>query len=113
MPISHQNSNGQTNSTTAVDIVSAPAASAARIIPIGGISVKNMDTAIATVILQLVDAGPVTREIEEQASVAVDATFTNSTVITLASTDQKLQVVLAGAITTNQLDYVVSYMEIT
>lgn len=95
---------GTTNSTTAVDIVAAPAASTTRMVPAKGINVYNADTATAAGKIQLVDGAATI--VLEAFSIAAGGNFQNSGFYSLDATNKKLQVVLDAAITTNQLDWV-------
>lgn len=111
MSFAEKNSHGTANSTTAVDVVAAPASGHTRVIR--NVVVHNRDTVSATVILQLVDsAGPYTRRLVKQA-VSADANLVFSEIIVLDATTKKLQLVLGGAITTTQPDFVAAYGDVS
>lgn len=96
-----------TNDTTAVTIVAAPGASEQIIVPVNGVSVFNNDTVAATV--QLLKDKNSTTYVLEEVSLDPGETFTNGTRIILDATDETVQVVLGGTVTTNQLDVTASY----
>lgn len=102
---------GVTNSTTAVDVVGPPAS--AHTLVVRNIIVHNRDTAAATVILQFVDStGPTTTRLHKQV-LDPDATLLFEAVTVLDATTKKLQIVLAAAITTNQLDFMAAYGDVS
>ncbi len=97
-------SDGVSNNTTPVDVVAAPASSNYRVAR--SVTVFNSDTASATVTLQLVSG--VNTRIIQSATLAVGQTFVfgnNMELAILDTTSKKLQIVLGGAITTNQLQW--------
>jgi hypothetical protein len=101
---------GNTNNTTAVTAVSAPASSKRRLIR--SLSIHNADTASATATVRLNDSNSGNNFIIDKVTIASGSTYLLDRVIVLASTTESLQVVLSAAITTNHLDYVVVYAEV-
>jgi hypothetical protein len=110
MSFTEKNAHGTANSTTAVDVVAAPASGHVHVVR--NVHVHNRDTVAAIVILQLVDsAGPYTRRLTRQ-SVNADADLTFDKIVVLDSTTKKLQLVLNAAITTTQPDFVTAYGDV-
>lgn len=111
MAFAEKNAHGVTNGTTAVDVVGPPAS--AHTFVVRNIVVHNRDTVAATVILQLVDStGPTTTRLHKQ-TLDPDATLLFEAIVVLDATTKKVQVVLAGAITTNQLDFTAAYGDVS
>ncbi len=112
MAISIKNGNGESNSTTAVTVLAAPSATGVtRILPPGGLTIYNADTVAATVTIRYSD-GANKRNIK-RATLNSDEAVTNDGPIHLEDTDDSLEIILAAAITTNQLPWVVNYIEKT
>jgi hypothetical protein len=101
---------GNTNNTTAVTAVAAPASNKRRLIR--SISIHNADTASATVTVRLHDSNSGNSFIVDKQTISSGSTMLLDRVLVLASTTESLQVILAAAITTNHLDYVVVYAEV-
>lgn len=95
------------NDTTDVTIVSAPSSGQQHIIPANNLTIYNADTVSAEVVLKIDKNG--TEYIIEVLTLSPGETMYNSTRIILDATDEVLQIVLTAAVTTNQLDVVVSY----
>ena len=111
MTFAEKNAHGVTNSTTAVDVVGPPGS--AHTFVVRNIIVQNRDTVAATVILQLVDStGPTTTRLHKQ-TLDPDATLAYEVVVVLDGTTKKLQIVLAGAVTTTQLDFTAAYGDVS
>lgn len=101
---------GQTNSTTAVTPISAPASGKRRLIR--SISVHNNDTVSATVTIRIYDSNSGSRFIVHTEAIDSGKTLLYDRVMVLASTTESLEIILGGAITTNQLDYYAVYAEV-
>lgn len=99
---------GASNSTTAVTVVAAPAASKRRLIR--NLSIHNNDTASATVTIRIDNNG--TKYILHKETLSSGANLLYDRVMVLASTFESLEIVLGGAITTNQLDFYAVYAEV-
>lgn len=97
----------QSNDTTDTTIVAAPAASAQRII--SSIKVHNTDTAVATITIKKAK-GASQWLIHTEASLAVNGSFEVKDIV-LDATDETMEIVLGGAVTTNQLDVVSTYVD--
>lgn len=111
MTFAEKNGHGVTNGTTAVDALAAPAS--AHTYVLRNVLVHNRDTVAATVIVQLVDSvGPATRRLFK-VTIDPDATIVLEAIVVLDATTKKVQIVLAGAITTNQLDFTVAYGDVS
>jgi hypothetical protein len=111
MTFAEKNLHGVTNNTTAVDALPSPASAHTSVLR--NIIVQNRDTVAATVILQLVDsAGATTTRLHKQ-TLDPDATLLFEGIVVLDATTKKVQIVLAGAITTTQLDYTVAYGDVS
>ena len=98
------NNKGTSNGTTDVTVVAAPGASTSRLIPVGGITVFNNDTATATVTLQFHATTP-TDTVLEQEEIASNKTYTNTMPIVLDATDESLEIYLSAAVATTELDF--------
>jgi len=109
MAFEEKSSNGTTNSTTPVEVVAAPGASTRRLIR--SITVFNADTAAATITLTY-DNGVTERVINKTTLAIGDQLYFDDTVV-LANTSSSINIVLAGAITTNQLDWTAHYGDAT
>lgn len=91
-----------TNNTTAVTAVAAPSSGVSRVVR--GIFVYNNDTASATVIINKVISGTSYTLFKTTLAPGTTAEFGNQNEFTaLDATTKSIQVVLVGAITTNQL----------
>ena len=101
----------QSNDTSDVTILAAPAASTTRMVPQGGIKICNNDTASATFTIQKLLTGPADRLLEKAVTLAAGDTWTNSWFVNLDVATSTLQVFLSAAVTTNQLDIDVSYRD--
>lgn len=97
------------NGTTDATIVSAPAANTQRII--SSIKVHNTDTAVATVTIKKAK-GASEWVIHTETSLAVNGAFEIRDLV-LDATDETMEIVLNGAITTNELDVVSTYADKT
>jgi len=104
---------GVSNNTTAVTLVAAPASGVQRTLDF--LSIYNADTVSATVTVRLNDNATL-RTIENVALPAGSSLIfvrdAGGTIV-LDTILRKLEVVLAGAITTNQLPFVASYQDST
>lgn len=100
----------QSNDTTDVTILSAPGSSTTRMVPVKGIKIYNNDTAAATVTLQKKLTGPADRIIEKFTLQPAE-TYVNDWVVNLDDTTTTLEIFLAAAVTTNQLNIDVSYRD--
>lgn len=100
---------GVTNSTTAVVAVAAPASGKRRLIR--SISIHNNDTVSATVTIRVDNNG--TKYILHKEALDSGKQLLYERVIVLAATTESLEIVLGGAITTNQLDYYAVYAEVS
>jgi hypothetical protein len=98
-----------TNNTTAVTILSAPSSSHTKICR--NIVVYNKDTVSATVTIQY-NANSTIYILLVQA-LASGTTLSYTDPVNLAATTDSLEIKLSGAVTTNQLDVVVSYADIS
>jgi len=96
---------GVLNSTTAVTIVAAPAASTRRIVR--SIVVQNKDTASVTLTL-LYDNNATQRQICKVALAAND-TLSVDDVFVLDATTKTIKAKLAGAVAANQPEFVATY----
>ncbi len=111
MTFAEKNAHGVTNSMTAVDALAAPGS--AHTFVMRNLIVNNRDTVAATVILQLVDStGPTTTRLHKQ-TLDPDVTLLFEGIVVLDATTKKVQIVLAGAITTTQLDFTVAYGDVS
>jgi len=109
---------GVSNGTTDVTIVAAPAADIAR--TVRHISVYNADTASATITIKL-DKAATERRIVVQALTTLQMWTNKSGVngnligafdlLVLDDTDEVVQLVLGGAVTTNELEWVTCYAD--
>lgn len=101
-------SEGTSNGTTDVTVVAAPGASEQRIVRT--VAVHNTDTVAATVTIKKAKGG--SEYIIAKDTLAVGETLffggTGESII-LDATDETVEIVLAGAVTTNQLDYTAAY----
>jgi hypothetical protein len=100
---------GVTNSTTAVTTVAAPASGKRRLIR--SVSIHNNDTVSSTVTIRLDNNG--TKYILHKEAIDSGKQLLYERVIVLAATTESLEIVLGGAITTNQLDYYAVYAEVS
>lgn len=101
-------SEGVTTGVTDATLVGSPAASTQRIIR--SLSVYNADTVAATVTIKHDKAA--TERIVAKVTLQADETFFLSDhLIVLDATDEKLEIVLAAAVTTNELQFVASYLD--
>jgi hypothetical protein len=97
-----------TNGTTAIDVVASPGASVFR--SVRCITINNTDTAPATVSIDLNVSGTLYTLFKQ--TLAVDQTMVfgdGNFFCVLDLTTKKIQVVLAGAVTTNQLAVIASW----
>lgn len=101
-----------TNSTTDVDLVAGPSSGRA---VVRYINVYNADTVAATVTLKVDDNGTeyilVKRTLQPGESLIMGGA--DGELIALNASTKKIQVVLAAAVTTNQLQCVATYLEVT
>jgi len=102
-------SSGASNGATDVEMVAAPSASVQRMV--NYITVYNKDTAAATVTVKLVDGG-VDRIIVKQV-LAADDTLEMTDTIVLDATDESIEMVLAGAVAANELDWTASWADLS
>lgn len=109
MAFEEKSSNGTTNSTTPVEVVAAPGSSTRRLIR--SITVFNADTAAATLTLTY-DNGVTERVLNRTTLSIGDQLYFDDTVV-LANTSSSINIVLAGAVTTNQLDWTAHYGDAT
>ncbi len=114
MPLSFDDSGsfeGKTNSTTPVTIVPAPSASPNRR-HVRTIRIYNADTVSATVTVSVLSSGTSYRFAPIVLASGQDVEINEDNgVIVLDATTKSVQVVLAGAITTNQLEIVASWAD--
>lgn len=99
---------GTSNSTTAVTVIAAPASGKRRLIR--SLSIHNNDTVSATVTIQINNSG--TKYILHKEALDSGKQLLYDRVMVLAATTESLEIVLGGAITTNQLDYFAVYAEV-
>lgn len=97
----------QSNDTTDTTVVAAPAASTQRII--SSIKVHNTDTAVATITIKKAK-GASEWLLHTETALAVSGNFEVRDIV-LDATDETVEVVLSGAVTTNQLDVVSTYAD--
>lgn len=97
-------SSGTTSGTSAVTMVSPPG-SGSRIVKT--VTIKNTDTANATVIVQY-DTGSNVREMFEVLLNVGDMLIIDEPIVVIQGSIG-LQIKLGGAVTTNQLDYTAHY----
>ena len=109
MPFAEKGADGQTNGTTAVDAIAAPASAATHVMR--NLVVNNRDTVAHIVIVQKVSVGG-TRRIVKQ-SLDPDATLNVEITVNCDATTSKVQVVLGEAIVTTQPDWVANYGLVT
>jgi hypothetical protein len=105
MAFTEGSNEGSTNSTTLVEVVAAPGASTRRLVKT--ITVYNRDTAAATVTLSLDDN--TTEFTFWKGTLAVGDTLVWNDPLVLDSTTDSINIVLAGAVTTNQLYFTAHY----
>lgn len=96
---------GTSNSTTNVTVVAAPGASETRVIK--SISVYNADTVQATVTLKYYDG--TNERIMCKIPLETGETLLYDSILVLNTTSTIIRLVLAGAITTNQLHFTAHY----
>ena len=104
------NTHGTSNGTTDVTVISAPGASTSRLIPRGGITIYNNDTASATIYLQFHDDSP-TDVLLEKITLAAGNTYTLSMPLVLDATNETIEIYLAGAVATNELTWFAHYLD--
>lgn len=100
---------GLSNNTTDVSVVGSPGASTRRVVK--SITVYNNDTVSSTVTLKYYD-GTNERILIKLTMAAGDTLFYDEIII-LDSTSDLVELVLGGAITTNQLHFTAHYADIT
>ena len=109
--MAYMNQFSVSNGTTDVAVLAAPAASTSRMIPAGGITIANIDTVTVLVTLQILDDAT-DRELYPVIEILPDDIWTNQKSIhCLDATDQTLQIYLAGAVTTNEINVSVVYRD--
>jgi hypothetical protein len=103
------NGAGTLNSTTSVELVAAPGASATRVIKV--ITIWNADTASVTVRLRLTISG--THRVFAQRTLAPGQDFLFDGPVVLDATTDSITAVLTAAVAATQPDYTVHFAEIT
>ena len=101
----------QSNDTTDVTILAAPAASTTRMVPVGGIKICNNDTVQADMTIQKAITGPADRILEKAVAISAGDTWYNLWPVNLDVATSTLEIFLGAAVTTNQLDIDVSYRD--
>ena len=96
-----------TNDTTPVTVVPAPAASEQHVVGVHSITLYNADSANMTFEFSKDDGS--TNFIIERFTLAPNESWTNSSRIVLSTTSDSLELVLTGVVTTSQGDIAVSY----
>jgi hypothetical protein len=99
---------GQSNGATEVEICSGPS-SGQRIVKT--VNIYNADTVSATVTVNFEDGA--TERILAKETVPAGSTMLITSPIVLAASDETLEMILDGAVTTNELDFYVAYADIT
>jgi hypothetical protein len=99
------------NGTTEVTLVPAPAAATRRIVPLGGISIQNRDTAVVTVTVRKVSAGG-TRQIWK-GDLDPGDTWYNDDVIVLSTTAKSVRAVMSAVAATTNPDWISSWGDAT
>jgi Ni2+-binding GTPase involved in maturation of urease and hydrogenase len=107
MALAEIGNEGALNSTTAVDVVPSPGSGHTFIVR--KVTVHNRDTVAASAIIQKVKGANTYRL--AKVTLDPDATLDYECVIVLDATDEKVQAVLAGAVTTNQPHYDAAYAD--
>lgn len=97
----------QSNDTTDTTVVAAPAASTQRLI--SSIKVHNTDTAVATVTIKKAKAAS-EWPVHTETALAVNGNFEVRDLV-LDATDETIEIVLSGAVSTNQLNVVSTYAD--
>lgn len=97
-----------TTGATPVTVLAAPVLYQTR--RLAYLSVFNADTVVQDVTLQLNDDSTI-RRIKKQAALAVGASFEFDKPIMLDTVDKTLEIVLGGAVTTNELEINVSFRD--
>jgi hypothetical protein len=111
MALTGLSNTGTSNNTTAVTLVAAPTANVER--DVRCVNVYNNDTVSATVTIRLNDNSS-TRILYKTTLAAGDTLVLGAEdLYVLNTTTKSLELVLAGAITTNQLDWVATYADIS
>jgi hypothetical protein len=95
---------GTTNSTTAVTVIAAPAASTTRMIPARSVSLYNADTVAMAGKFRLNNNG--TFRVIKAFEIPVGETWVNDNYISLDATTKSIEIILDAAITTTQGDWV-------
>lgn len=109
MPFAEKGADGQTNGTTAVDAIPAPASSTTHVMR--NVVVHNRDTIVHTVIVQKVSAGGTRRMVNQ--SIDPGGMLNVEVTVNCDATTSKVQVVLGEAIVTTQPDWVANYGQVT
>jgi hypothetical protein len=107
--ISVSGSVGATTGTTPVTMISNPGTEPSFIVENESLSVLNRDTVSATVTITIAGSPSA---IYETVTLAAGDKYTNPTKIVIGN-GQTLTIVLSGAVTTNELTWVVTYFRIT
>jgi hypothetical protein len=102
---------GLTNSTTPVTVLAAPAASTQRVVPRNGVNVVNRDTVNVTLTLSKNKGG--TLYSLAVVTLATLEMYTYPGVIVLDATNESVELVLGGAVTTSQPSFDAAAMETT
>ena len=109
--MANANNHGTSNGTTDVNITGTVPASTTRMIPANGLIIYNADTVLATVTIQYHNTSGAVDRVLEVASLANGATWFNDWPISLDDTTERIEIYLSGAVTTNELDWFVSYRD--
>lgn len=98
-----------TNNTSTVTICSAPASSHVKVVR--NITVYNKDTASATVTLQYNANGTVYILLKQTLATLTTLSYTDP--VNLVNTTDSIEVLLAGNVTTSQLDVTTNFVDIS
>lgn len=102
---------GVLNGTTNVTLVAVPAGSTQRIVPIGGITVANRDTAAVTLIVEKLKAA--TAYEIRTVTLDPDDVWSNETTQVLDATDESIRGRLSAAAATTNPDFTSSVLDKT
>jgi len=102
-------SDGVSNGTTAVAVVAAPAANVRRIVRL--INIYNADSASVTVTTRLNNNG--TLRILDKTTLTAGSKLTLTDIWVLDTVDKKIEILLAGAVSATEPDWVTTWAEIS
>ena len=109
MAFAELSSDGTSNGTTPVEVVAAPGSSTKRVIK--SMIVYNNDTVSATITITY-DNGTTERTLCKVTLAAGDQLYLNDTIV-LDDVSSSINLVLSGAVTTNELDWSAHYGDVT